>query len=140
MRMRCVVLACGTALACSGVAAADAIPADHPLLGSWTITNKDGSCSETYRFNADGTADVTSGEEIARIAYEISSTQSAQGFYRWKHRVVEDNGRKDCSGRTTKTGDEHTWYMQFDASRKLMIICNAESTAACFGPLKRARP
>jgi len=140
VRIACVTLACAVACISSSLRAADAIPADHPVLGSWSIAKKDGTCSETYRFGADGTAEVTSGEETARIAYEISATPSAKRFYRWKHRVVQDNGKKDCFGKTTKPGDESTWYIQFDVSRQSMIICSAESTASCFGPLKRGRP
>ena len=116
---------------------ASVTPPDHPLLGTWAISSKDGSCVETYRFRADGTANVTSGAEVAVIAYEIAPAPSSRGFYRWKHKIVQDNGKRDCSGKTMTIGDESVWFVQFDAGKQRMIICNAESTAACFGPLAR---
>jgi len=110
---------------------------DHPILGSWRMTTADGSCSETYRFRSDGTVFVTSGEEVAEIEYEISSTASAKGFYRWAQRLVKDNGKKDCAGKVSQSGEVVTWFVQFDPSRERMIVCKAESTQACFGPLRR---
>ena len=113
--------------------------ADHPILGEWRMTSKDGSCSETYRFRSDATVFVTSGEEIAEIQYGISSQPSAKGFYRWTHKVARNNGRKDCSGKVMKPGDAATWYIQLDSSKQALIMCREESTNACFGPLRRNR-
>lgn len=112
---------------------------DHPILGTWKMTSRDGSCAEVYRFRPDGTVVVTSGEEIAEIDYEISAAASAKGFYRWYQRVAKDNGKLDCSGKVTNVGESATWYIQFDAARDRMIVCEAESTQACFGPMVRVR-
>lgn len=130
--------ACAGALAVLPSAGAPLAP-DHPILGTWTMTNKDGTCAETYRFRPDGTIVVTSGEEIAEIDYEISATASPKGFYRWHQRVAKDNGKLDCSGKVTNVGESVTWYIQFDAAGERMIICQAESTQACFGPMRRVR-
>ena len=110
---------------------------NHPVLGTWTMTSKDGACSETYRFRPDGTVFVTSGDEVAEIRYEISASPGRSGFYRWTHKIEKDNGKSDCSGKVMKPGDGATWYIQFDQSQQRMIVCNAESTNACFGPLQR---
>ncbi len=112
---------------------------DHPVLGDWTITNKDGSCSETYRFHSDGTMFVSSGDEVAEVSYEISPSPSRKGFYRWAHKTEKDNGKNDCSGKVTKPGDGATWYIQLDQSQQLMMVCRAESTDACYGPMHRIR-
>lgn len=112
---------------------------DHPILGAWKMTSRDGTCAEIYRFRPDGTVVVTSGEEIAEIEYEISAAASPQGFYRWNQRVTKDNGKLDCSGKVTNVGESATWFIQFDATRERMIICQAESTQACFGPMRRIR-
>jgi hypothetical protein len=120
--------------------AAGAPPArDHPVLGTWKITSPDGSCSELYRFRPDGTVLVTSGEEVAEIDSRVSATASARGFYRWEQKLTRDNGKRDCSGKVMKQGDAFTWFIQFDQSLEKMIVCKAESTQACFGPLQRVR-
>ena len=112
---------------------------DHPILGSWEITGKDGACSEMYRFRSDGTVHVSSRDEVAEIDYDISPAPSAKGFYRWKQRISKDNGGKDCSGKVAKVGDTADWYVQFDPSRERMMVCKAESLRACFGPLRKIR-
>jgi len=112
---------------------------DHPVLGSWTMTSKDGSCSEVYRFQPDGIVFVTSGDEVAEIASDISAAPSRKGFYRWTQRVAKDNGKPDCSGKITRAGEAFSWFIQFDRTGQLMIVCKAETTDACFGPLHRVR-
>lgn len=57
-------------------------PADHPILGIWRFTLPDGSCSEIYRFRADGTTLVTSAEEVSESTFNIPAQPSASGFYK----------------------------------------------------------
>ena len=119
-------------------AAAGQLPApNHPILGTWRIAVLDGSCSETYRFRPDGTILVTSGEETAEMEYEISVLPSVNGFYRWSHRNVGGNGKKDCAGNVAELRSEATWFVRFDQSKDLLIVCTEESVNACFGPLRR---
>ena len=125
-------------------AAADAAPPrptskDHPIIGRWTISLPDGSCDETYTFRPDGTTLVTSGEEIAESVFEISAKPSATGFYKWTDKLVKDNGKKDCSGEVTATGNTVTNYVQFNRAGDVFIMCARESLDQCIGPFRRVQ-
>ena len=117
--------------------AVEALAADHPIIGAWTVTMTDGSCSETYRFHADGTTMITSGAEVAEVRSRLSASPDQQRFYRWDHTITKHNGRQDCAGNVMKVGDSGTWYVQFDRTGDRLILCQRPSTAACFGPLQR---
>src|SRR5262245_37165694 len=91
-------------LLAGGTAHADPLRADHPLIGSWKMEIPKPKCTETYRIRKDGTALITSADEIAETTFTISDKPSAKGFYKWVDRVVKDNGKKDCSGATTQVG------------------------------------
>jgi hypothetical protein len=112
---------------------------EHPIIGRWTITLPDGSCSETYTFRPDGTTLVTSGEEIAETVFEISAKPSASGFYKMTDKLVKDNGKKDCSGAITEVGQTATNYVQFHQSNNLFIMCADESLNTCIGPFRRVQ-
>ena len=112
---------------------------DHPVLGTWKMSSKDGACIEIYRFHPDGTVFVTSGDEVAEVLFEISPGSSRKGFYRWTQKIAKDNGKSDCSGKSMKVGDAFTWFIQFDQSQQKMIVCKAEAIDLCFGPLQRIR-
>ena len=118
-------------------AAQERVAPNHPIIGTWRFTLPDGSCAETYRFRADGTSVVTSGEEIAETEFRIAPKPSREGFYEWVDTIVKDNGKKDCSGQITDVGRKTTTYVQFDATAQRFIVCRAESHDACFGPLRR---
>ena len=126
------------ALLASLAAAADPpVVPNHPLIGTWRFTVPDGSCAETYRFRADGTSHVTSGEEVAETEFRVSAKPSRKGFYEWVDTIVKDNGKKDCAGQITDVGRKTTTYIQFDARAQRFIVCQDESLDACFGPLRR---
>lgn len=111
---------------------------DHPIVGRWTITLPDVSCSETYTFRPDGTSLVMSGEEIAESVFEISAKPSTSGFYKWTDRLVKDNGKKDCTGEVTEVGQVVTNFVQFHPSGVAFILCAKESLDTCIGPFMRA--
>lgn len=127
------------AVVLSYAALGNELAAHHPLFGAWKITDKRGTCIETYDFRSNGIAYITSGREVAEVAYNIATAPSAKGFYRWSQKIIRDNGEPDCSGNTMRVGDEFTWFIQFDAAQQTIMICNGESNAACFGPLQRQR-
>ena len=135
--MRSAVLAGLLALASPFAGAQERVAANHPIIGTWRFTLPDGSCAETYRFRADGTSVVTSGEEIAETEFRITPKPSRKGFYEWVDTIVKDNGKKDCSGQITDVGRQTTTYIQFDGKAQRFIVCQAESHDACFGPLRR---
>lgn len=112
---------------------------DHPLVGAWTFSLPDGSCSETYRFLPDGTSVTTSGEEIGESKYGVSAEPSAKGFYKLTDTVTKANGKNDCGGSVTPVGKETTNFIRFDDAEERMIICRNESLEMCFGPLRRVR-
>lgn len=111
--------------------------ADHPILGIWRLTLPDGSCSEIYRFRADGTTLVTSAEEVSESEFNIPATPSAQGFYKLEDRLVKGNGKKDCIGQIMKIGTRGTHFVHFHPSGLLFLMCAAESLETCIGPFRR---
>src|SRR5262249_34583142 len=115
------------------------IAKDHPIVGRWTYTVPDGSCTETYHFRSDGTSVVTSGDEIAETVFEIAAKPDADGFYKWSDELVKDNGKKDCAGEVTAVGKVVTNYILFSPGGGELIICAQQSLDACFGPLERAQ-
>ena len=112
-------------------------PADHPILGIWRFTLPDGSCSEIYRFRADGTTLVTSAEEVSESTFNIPAQPSASGFYKLEDRLVKGNGKKDCIGQIMKIGTRGTHFVHFHPSGALFLLCAAESLDACIGPFRR---
>ena len=135
--MRFAILAALLSVTSLLAAAQQPVAPNHPIIGTWRFTLPDGSCAETYRFRADGTSVVTSGEEIAETEFRIAPKPSRKGFYEWVDTIVKDNGKKDCSGQITDVGRKTTTFVQFDEAGQRFIVCRAESHDACFGPLRR---
>jgi hypothetical protein len=117
----------------------DPVIPSHLIIGTWKHTLSKYNCSEVYTFRADGTVHATSGEEVAESAYEISESAGPNGFYKFVDTHTADNGKKDCTGHVTPVGLKSTQYMRFSRDGDSMMVCQAESFAACFGPLKRQR-
>ena len=113
--------------------------ANHPIIGAWTFEVPGTGCHETYYLRANGTALVTSGDEVVESVYEIDDEASPKGFYRITDEAVKGNGKKDCSGEVTKAGQKATNYIRFRPAGDMLIMCRDESLNACFGPLRRAR-
>jgi hypothetical protein len=122
----------------ASVAIAQPLRADHPLIGTWKITAP-GGCSETYVVRGDGTAAVTSAEEVAESELAISEQPSAKGFFKWVEKIVKDNGKKDCSGDITDIGRVVTSYVLLDPSKDLFAMCEREDRNTCIGPFKRVK-
>lgn len=114
-------------------------PSDHPILGIWTLNLPALSCSETYRFRADGTTLVTSAEEVSESEYRIPDKPSAKGFYRLDDQVVKDNGKKDCAGAIMKVGTKATNFIRFHPSGALFLMCADETMETCIGPFRRVK-
>jgi len=125
------------ALAASG-AAAQTLRADHPLIGTWQFTGPN-RCNETYIVRPDGTAQITSAEEVAESQLTIDDQPSAKGFYKWVEKTVKDNGKKDCSGEVTRAGNVVTSYVLVNPSKDAIALCEREDRGACVGPFKRIK-
>jgi hypothetical protein len=134
LRVLAVVLA---AVTLSGSALAGPLRADHPLLGTWRFTLPDGSCTEVYTFKADGTADVTSGEEVSSSAIEFSDQPTDLGYYKWVDKILKNNGKKDCGGSTTPIGHVATNYIRLHPSGNKLLFCESENLDVCLGPVNR---
>ncbi|GAB4058971.1 hypothetical protein [Uliginosibacterium sediminicola] len=108
-----------------------------PIIGYWKLKVPSLQCSEIYLFKADGTSEVSSGEERSESRYEIASVPSAKGFYTFTDTIVKNNGKPDCSGANTPIGDTAVNYLRFSPAGDQMIMCRNESLDACIGPFKR---
>ncbi len=115
------------------------LPAGHPLVGRWRLDLPRAGCFEVYDLHANGTLDVTSGQQAAGSEFEISTQPSARGYYKWVDKVTRDNGKPDCSGNLTPAGQVVTNYVLLHPSGRQFMICAAESRETCFGPLRKQR-
>lgn len=126
-------LAC-IAAACQGATTAPAaMRADHPLLGAWDWTSREG-CVETWRIDRAGTTLVTSADEVAEMRFTLSDQPSAHGYYKWVDTLFKDNGKKDCNGNVTKAPRTTTSYIMLNPRGDRFIFCVAEDGKQCFGP------
>jgi len=120
-------------------AGATPLRADHPILGVWRLELAEEACTETYRIRADGTALVTSAQEVAETAFEIADQPDGQGFYRAVNRIVKDNGKVDCSGHVTQPGQDIATFILIHPSGDQFLMCQRADTRSCIGPLVRVK-
>lgn len=113
------------------------LPADHPLIGTWRIDLPQASCHELYQIKADGTTQVTSGEQGAESEFQLSLHPSAKGFYKWVDRVTKENGKPDCMGAVVQVGHEATNYIVLHPNGDRFLMCAAEDMDTCIGPFVR---
>jgi hypothetical protein len=140
MKTLATVLTClltASSLASSAVSAD--VAKGHPLIGEWTWTRKENSCTEVYSYRPDGTSRISSGEEVAETRFSISDKPDLNGFYRMDDEVTKDNGRTGCDGTAggSAVGTKGTVYMIIRPAGDEMIICQKPSFDECFGPLRR---
>jgi hypothetical protein len=120
----------------ASAASAQGLHTDHPLIGTWVITAPNG-CAETYEVRADGTATITSADEIAESRLTLSDQPSARGFFKWTEKVVKDNGKKDCSGDMGEVGKVSVSFVLLSPDKDQFAMCEREDRATCIGPFKR---
>ncbi|HUL66666.1 MAG TPA: hypothetical protein VLW55_18860 [Burkholderiaceae bacterium] len=119
-------------------ATAQTLRADHPLIGTWQFTGPN-RCVETYVVHPDGTAQVTSNEEVAESQLTIDDQPTPKGFFKWVEKTVKDNGKKDCSGSVTTAGNVVTSYVLLNQSKDMIAMCEREDRGSCVGPFKRIK-
>lgn len=124
------------ALLTATTAHAQALRADHPLIGTWVITAPNG-CAETYTVRADGTATITSADEVAESQLTLSDQASARGFFKWTEKVIKDNGQKDCSGQPGEVGRVNVAFIFLNQDKTQFAMCEREDRKACIGPFVR---
>jgi hypothetical protein len=140
-RLRTLFLLAGLLAGTSLLHAAgeSATPPGHPIVGTWTWALFGGACTETFQYRTNRTMLGTSGAEVFEKNYTIAATPDAQGFYKLVETVVRQNDKKDCSGATPEEPGEQTIrFIQFSPQRDKLLVCQAQSLKACFGPLQRA--
>lgn len=117
-------------------------PADNtPLYGTWSWTRPENHCTEIYDFRADGNAYVISGAERTEARYALSPKPGPQGRQRLVITTTKYHSGKDCAERSEDTtGKPATSYVLFLPGRKQLILCNDETSDACFGPLFKLNP
>lgn len=113
------------------------LPADHPLVGTWRIDLPQVHCHELYQVKADGTTQVTSGQQAAESEFELSVRPSPKGFYKWVDKITRDNGKPDCMGSIMEVGHVATNYILFHPTEKKFLMCEAEDIRTCIGPFVR---
>lgn len=129
------------ALGLSGCASIDNEKAEakykgNPIIGTWSIEMN--RCKETYKFRPDGIRICSSNLEIVKSSYEISNEPSDRGFYKITDKVLEDNGKRDCSGGTEDmTGDVVNLFVKFNPQMNKIVFCEDESLNKCFGPFMK---
>jgi len=134
--MRALLVSC-LLVACTAHAAPEAPRAGHPLLGIWKLRVPNSTCTETYRFRADGTSLVISRLEVSESEYRVIAEPDAKGFYVLDDRVVKNNGKVDCSGETVKAGAAVRNYLRFHPSGNMFLMCFQETMGSCIGPFRR---
>jgi len=112
-----------------------------PLYGTWSWTRAETHCTEIYDFRPDGNAYLISGSERTEARYALSSKAGPAGRQRLVITATKYHGGKDCADRSEDmTGKPASSYLLFLPGRKQVIMCNDETSDACFGPLFKLTP
>jgi hypothetical protein len=109
--------------------------ASNPLVGVWAWNAVGGACPEIHEYRADGSAITQSGDEVLEKSYEVSRV--SDGLYRITLKSLRSNGKKDCTGHTTKVGGTNVVFVQFQNFGGY-LTCASESGMSCYGSAVRA--
>jgi len=125
-------------LACMHAAAAP-LRADHPLIGTWEFRLPNG-CVERMTVLQSGHVLAVSGAETDESEAEIADRPDERGLYKWRDRILMNNGKPDCGDSLTPVGDVSVVYIRLDKSSERYMVCLGEAKAdACLGPYIRQR-
>jgi hypothetical protein len=110
------------------------------IVGKWTWTRTENTCTEVYDYRADGTVHVVSGDEVTDNTYAIDATPDGNGFFKMVLKVVKDHGGKDCAdSEEDSTGQEQAVFVLFHTSKPLHVVCRDPDLDTCYGPLRRVQ-
>ena len=123
-------------LACLGASAAP-LRADHPLVGTWQINLPNG-CVERMTVLQNGHVLAVSGAENDESEAEIADQPDARGLYKWRDKVISNNGKPDCGDAHTPVGDVSVVYVRLEASGDRFNVCLGDAKSdPCLGPYIR---
>ena len=127
-----------TCLACLDAAAAP-LRVDHPLIGTWEVRLPNG-CVERMTVLQNGHALAVSGAETDESEADIADQPDAHGLYKWRDKILSNNGKADCGGQHTPVGDVSTVYIRMDKSGDRYVVCFGDAGVdQCVGPYIRQR-
>jgi hypothetical protein len=113
-----------------------------PLAGEWTFTSGDGQCIEQHTYHADGSAEITGGEEVMQAAYSLMQIAGNSKLYGLMKTNVASNGKPDCGGRVTpvEPDDARFTYLRREGPDEFATCSVSSKPLRCFGALKRRSP
>lgn len=111
---------------------------NNNLQGNWEWVNSQNSCVETYIFDTNSVAHITSGVEVSDAEYQISENMTDKGFYQLTLKILKDHGGLDC-GEVLEDNSGHIYhkFVMFHPSGDQYVSCDKESIETCVGPFKR---
>ena len=112
--------------------------ANHPILGTWRVTNPQNACVEILEFRADGTSRDKSGDEQSSSEFDVSSQPNYQGDYVLLDTITETNGQPDCQGNAMPVGDRSKLYLH-PTSAGGFTMCLEPGQESCVGVLTPIR-
>jgi hypothetical protein len=115
-------------------------PADHPILGTWELSNPDGTCREQETFEADGRYTDVSGDQRSVSTFDIGAEPTVKGYYLLRDTIVETNGKRDCTGDVTLVGDVVMLYIHFSSDLQSYSLCRREDLDSCIATARRVKP
>lgn len=110
------------------------------LAGEWTFTSDGGECVEHHTYNADGSAEIKGGEEVAQVAYglmEVAGNKQVFGFVKTN---IASNGKPDCMGKVSpvEQSDTRFTYLYQEGPDKFVTCSVSGKPLRCYGKLERA--
>ncbi len=116
-----------------------ALPADHPLLGSWKLQIPNVACDGMLQVRANGTTRVTSAAQVVEADVDLSAKPAESGFYRLTEKITTENGQVNCIGKKIQVGQGGTNYVILDRGGDEFLMCAREDINSCVGPFVRQK-
>jgi hypothetical protein len=110
------------------------------LTGVWSWTDMQ-QCTESYEYRADGSGQVSSGDERTDVRYTLSPEPQEGDFFRLDVTIQHNSGGKDCLGESgDDAGETYTVFVTFQPDENTHLVCYQPDFTRCFGPLRRQPP
>ncbi len=137
--MRKLTVAVAVLFATFQAGASDPGPLIQPppeLLGTWSWTLPDGSCTETHTYEPDGSRLVTSGKEELTGSYTVRRTSDPR-FLELLVKTNTDNKGQDCGGDSADdSGKSFNIFVTLVRGGQL-LFCFEPNLNECYGPFRK---